>query len=87
MTRSPAERGGVSLGQAAVYRIVVQGVLADERLDRLGGLRLQAGPREHGGSTTVLTGRLTDQAQLIGVVNTLYDLRLPILVVEMLELG
>jgi len=32
----------------------------------------------------VLTGELADQAALIGVINTLYELHLPILLVECL---
>jgi hypothetical protein len=36
-----------------------------------------------GGSTiTELSGRLVDQAALTGVLNTLYDLGLPLLLVE-----
>ena len=31
---------------------------------------------------TILSGRLLDQAGLLGVLNTLYDLRLPLLSVE-----
>jgi hypothetical protein len=38
-------------------------------------------------SVTTLTGRLRDQAELSGVLNTLYELHLPILKVEMLERG
>lgn len=76
---------GVSLAQTAVYRIVVQGSLAEEFADRLAGLSLQVGPGVHGGAATTLTGRLRDQAQLIGVLNTLYEMRVPILSLELLE--
>ena len=76
---------GVSLGQPAVYRIVVQGVLPAEYADRLGGLRLRVGPGTSGGSATTLTGRLRDQSQLLGVLNGLYEMHLPILSIELLE--
>ena len=79
------EKDGVSLGQAAVYRIVVQGVLSESSGDRLGGLRLRVGPGIHGGTATTLTGRLRDQAQLIGVLNTLYEMRVPVLCLELLR--
>ena len=82
---SSSGKEGVSLGQAAVYRIVVQGALAEEFADRLGGLRLQVGPGAQGGSATTLTGRLRDQSQLLGVLNTLYEMHLPILCIELLE--
>jgi hypothetical protein len=38
------------------------------------------------GSVTILVGHLTDQAALSGVLNTLYDLRLPLLSVECLDI-
>jgi hypothetical protein len=82
---SSSETSGVSLEQRAVYRILVQGVVPEKFADRLGGLRLQVGPGFHGGSATTLTGRLTDQAQLIGVLNALYEMHLPILCLELLE--
>ena len=66
----------------AVYRIVVQGNLDERMSDRLGGMSIEEmkGPGQTPVST--LVGRLRDQAQLSGVLNTLYDLHLPILAVE-----
>ena len=75
-------KAGLSLGQAAVYEILVQGSVSEESADRLGELSLHSGSSAHGAATTVLTGRLQDQAQLIGVLNALYEMRLPILRVE-----
>jgi hypothetical protein len=37
------------------------------------------------GEVTTLVGRLRDQAELSGVLNTLYELHLPILSVECLK--
>jgi len=76
---------GVTLGQPAVYRIVVQGVLPAEYADRLGGLRVEASGGRHGGQATTLTGHLRDQSQLLGVLNGLYEMHLPILSIELLE--
>ena len=76
---------GVSLGQTAVYQIVVQGSLTEQLAECLGGLRLQVSPGVHGGAATTLTGRLRDQAQLIGVLNALYEMRVPILSLELLK--
>jgi len=79
-------KAGLSLGSPAVYRIVVQGLLDQGVSDFLGGIRIITTSRraEHL-PTTTLEGRLRDQAQLMGVVNALYELHLPILRVEMLE--
>jgi hypothetical protein len=77
---------GVSLGQPAVYRIVVQGAFPAEYADRLGGLHVEASGGRHGGQATTLTGRLRDQSQLLGVLNGLYEMHLPILSIELLEI-
>jgi hypothetical protein len=37
-----------------------------------------------GSPVTILVGHLTDQAALVGVLNSLYELHLPILKVEIL---
>jgi hypothetical protein len=39
----------------------------------------------NGAPATTLFGRLRDQTDLIGVLNTLYDLHLPLLSVEYLD--
>jgi len=77
---------GISLGQPAVYRIVVQGALPAKYADRLGGLRVEASGGRHGGQATTLTGHLRDQSQLLGVLNGLYEMHLPILSIELIEL-
>jgi len=40
--------------------------------------------RESQGQVTILIGQLQDQAELSGVLNTLYELHLPLLSVELL---
>ena len=61
-----------------IHEIRVQGHLDDRWVDWLEGLALT---RENDGTTT-LTGRLTDQAALHGVLNTIRDLNLPIVSVR-----
>ena len=77
--------GGFSLVTPATYRIRVQGVLDDNCSDELGGMTITA--NENGGQApvTTLVGRLVDQAALMGVLNALYDLRMPLLSVENLD--
>jgi hypothetical protein len=77
-------RHGVSLGSSAIYRIVVQGVLDAEFSDRLSGMSIEVseGCPEDRASESTLTGRLSDQAQLLGVLNALYEMHLPILEME-----
>ena len=64
------------------YRIRVQGALDDSWSDYLGGMDIccQSGSAED--SVTTLTGSLIDQASLIGILNSLYNLGRPLLSVE-----
>ncbi len=70
----------------AYYRIQIQGALDPQFSGRLGGMDIQS-QRFEGLRTpvTILSGQLSDQAALFGVLSALYDLRLPLLSVECLE--
>ena len=67
----------------AIYRILVEGVLASEYSKRLAGMQIS--PVD--GGETILVGRLDDQAALSGVLTTLYELHLPVSSVQCLETG
>ena len=72
--------------QPHTYRITVAGTLAPDWSERLGGLRIEPGTKEASDQPdTVLEGPIRDQAQLLGVLNTLSDLRLPLLGVALIE--
>ena len=72
----------------AIYRIEVGGCLDAAWSSRLEGMRISHSRRPDGGvATTVLVGRLTDQAALSGVLNTLYELHLPVLSADCLDRG
>ena len=53
--------------------------------DGLEGMNVTRADSAGGADQTVLVGRLPDQAALSGVLNTLYELHLPVLSVECLE--
>ena len=77
---------GLRVEDPASYRIQIQGALDPQLSGRLGGMDIQA--QRFGDMrmpVTILSGRLRDQAALFGVLNALYDLRLPVLSVEYLE--
>jgi hypothetical protein len=75
---------GVSVvDKCAVYRIKVQGVVPKSWTDRLGGLGIVSVTS----AATTLEGWLPDQAALNGVLDTLYQLRLPLLEVTCLPQG
>jgi hypothetical protein len=53
--------------------------------ERLGGLSISTGSIEDQGPITTLVGQVRDQAELAGVLNSLYELHLTLLSVEYLN--
>ena len=65
------------------YRIRVQGILNESWSERLGGLLITAGRvDDQEGPVTELFGQVRDQAALAGLLNSLYELHMTILLVE-----
>jgi hypothetical protein len=64
------------------YRIHVEGVLDPQWSDCLAGLTISVREQPAQPSVTVLTGPLADQAALQGVLDTLFMLNIPLLLVE-----
>ena len=60
------------------YRIDVQGDLAPWE-GRLGGLQMSSRHDRQYGEVTSLSGPIQDQAELFGILNTIYELHLPLL--------
>jgi len=75
----------LKLWTPATYRIKVQGQLDQSCSDRLAGMAITASSQGDEPPVTVLEGRLPDQAALAGALNTLYELHLPLLSVEILS--
>ena len=75
----------LKLWTPATYRIKVQGQLDQSWSDRLAGMAITASIQGDEPPVTVLEGWLPDQAALAGVLNTLYELHLPLLSVEILS--
>jgi hypothetical protein len=76
---------GMKLETPATYRIRVQGKLAESWLDRLDNMSITPETTAHDPPVTILVGHLTDQAALSGLLNTLYEMHLPLLSVENLD--
>jgi len=72
----------LKLWTPAVYLIEVEGHLDESWSDRLGGLRIKTRQRADQSTVTMLTGRMRDQAELSGVLSSLYELHMPILSVQ-----
>lgn len=67
--------------QPANFRITVLGHLGDEWADYLRGMTIDNLVDKETPIATV-TGRFSDQAALMGMLNTLYDSRITVLAVE-----
>lgn len=76
----------LTIDKPAKYNIRVVGYLDQDWSSRLGGLQIQSGDQEGKTVITTLSGSLTDQAALFGVLKALYDMRLPLVSVECLEI-
>ena len=68
--------------QPANYSITVEGQLTDNWSDRLGGMSITKSSSGDGSVITTLKGQVRDQAELFGVLNSLYELHLPLLAVN-----
>jgi hypothetical protein len=68
-----------------MYRIVVQGLLSKEWSDRLAGMVIRTTVPDGTRPQTTLVGPIQDQAELSGVLDTLYGLHLSILKVEVVR--
>jgi hypothetical protein len=70
----------LTLDESANYRIRIQGRLGTQWADYLGGLDISVSRGDP--PVTTLSGRVIDQAALIGIINGLYDLGFPLLSVK-----
>ena len=79
------ERKSYMFDRPGNYRIRVHGFLDESWSDRLGGLRITTSRIGDQKPVSELVGRVRDQAELSGVLNTLYELHLTLLSVEYLD--
>ena len=75
----------IKLWTPVTYRIEVEGHLHESWSNCLSGMRITICKRLDQTTMTTLVGRLKDQAELSGVLNSLYDLHLSILKVEVVN--
>ena len=76
---------GVSMFEPATYRICIVGMLDKKYSDYYGGMTIEHDIVLDQYPVSILTGRMVDQAALIGVINSLYDIGCPLLSVECVE--
>ncbi len=64
------------------YRIEVEGLLPSSWFERLGEMKVLPPPKKNMSNVTIMQGRVADQADLSGILNSLYELHMPILNVK-----
>jgi len=67
------------------YRIIVQGCLEEVWSERLAGMTMTMSEPGEKAPFTTLVGQIRDQSELVGVLNGLYELRMPILSMEIIN--
>ena len=85
MTLMPS-RNPSPFDSPAEYQISVQGRIDPTWSDRLEGMTIRQTAVDADPPVTTLQGELKDQAALAGVLNTLYELHLPVLLVKCLNI-
>ena len=69
----------------AAYSIHVEGLMDESWSERFAGMKIKTNERKDLPPLTTLSGQLTDQAELLGVLNALYNLRITLMTVERLD--
>ena len=75
----------IGMASQAVYQVVVKGVLDENWRDWFNGTLFKAQLETDGCPQTTLTCRVRDQAELLGILNRLNGLNLPILQVTLIK--
>ena len=74
----------IPFDRPATYQINVQGRIDPKWSDRLAGMKIRNSLKQTNPAITTLDGEVSDQAALLGVLNSLYELHLPIISVFIL---
>jgi hypothetical protein len=69
----------IPFDRPATYQINVQGRIDPEWSDRMAGMNIRNSLEQTIPPITILEGEVSDQAALLGVLNSLYELHLPII--------
>jgi hypothetical protein len=72
----------ITFSGPANYKISVQGRFTDLESSSFDGLKISSVNEIAGKIITILEGRIKDQTQLSSIINTLYEWKLPILLVK-----
>ncbi len=75
----------LSFTSRAQYIFRIQGYIDSSWSDRLGGLAISPGFNDDNKPITTLEGCLADQSELIGILNSIYAMHMPLLSVTFVK--
>jgi hypothetical protein len=78
----PRDSSDISFDVPATYRIIVKGRIDQLWCEDLGGMDIRIESPENEPAITILNGLVRDQAELMGIMNSLYELHMTVLSVE-----
>lgn len=82
---NPILKKRLRIEDPAIYRICVQGCLEEVWSDRLANMSITMDLKNKHSPVSTLSGKIRDQAELVGVLNGLYELRMPLLYMEIID--
>lgn len=82
---SESTRKRQRMEDSATYQIRVQGCLEEVWSDRLANMTITMDLKDQQVPVSILQGMIRDQSELLGVLNGLYTMRVPILSLEILD--
>ena len=69
----------------ATYQIFIKGFLDESWSDRLNDMTIGHLNSDAGLPVTKLCGKVQDQAELLGVLNSIYEMHLPLISLELID--
>ena len=77
---------GLKFTSSATYQIFIKGFLDESWSDRLNGMTIDHLNTDAGAlPVTKLCGKVQDQAELLGVLNSIYEMHLPLVTLELID--
>jgi hypothetical protein len=74
-----------SFKRSAIYKIIVQGEVQQYWSERLGDMQISVNKNAQQKTISTLVGKIPDQTALSSILNTLYELHLTVISVNMLD--
>ena len=82
---TPRNDSELKFSSPANYRICVKGYLDDSWSDRLVGMTIANQVLHSESPVAALSGQVRDQTELLGLLNSIYEMHLPLVSIELVN--